>query len=608
MASPAEQVAAAFEQAQAYAASAQSNLTGFTSALNGAIYAAPSVSLTAAIPTPPELPAMPTLPDFGEIAYTLPTEPSLEPLADLPDLVVDEFNEVAPDLDYPNRPTLSYGAAPVIPVVGTVSMPDAPVMDAITAPEYLELSVITMAELDMHDDYLAKLQEIPTLELLTPTPYSYTRGPAYASALLESLKATLKARMAGGTGLNPAIEQAIWGRARDRETKIALANEAEISRNSTAFGFALPSGALAAQLRDAQQTYYGKLSGLSRDVAIKQAEMEVENLKQAISQGMELEVKLMDYATRMEQLAFDAAKVAAETAIQAYNAQIDRFKALLSAYQMYAAAYDTLIKGELAKVDVFKAQLQGEQVKVEMNKTMTDQLKIFTDAQMLKIKTYESQVSAANALVTLEQVKISAAGEQIKAYGAKINAETSKVEAYKAGIQAESGKVEIYKIKADAFSTIQGVKAEHARAQIARYSAIAQTRSAEWDGYRAKAEVEKSSVQAQAMQNSARLDGYKAAAAASESEANAQSRQWETSIKAYEAGQSLALQVGKINSDALIANRASQTDAAKAGAQVYAQLAASAYSMINAQASVSGADHTNFNFAGSTTTSAMPGG
>lgn len=608
MASPAEQVAASFTQAKAYADSAMSQLGGFTDALNSAIYAAPSISISGVMPAMPPLREMPELPTFEEIPFAPPASPMLAALPDLPDLEVSEFTEQAPEVNYPVRPTLNYGSAPVIPTIGEVTMPDAPMLDAIAAPEYLSLAVVEMEAINLHGDYLAKLETIPTLELLKPTAYSYTRGPAYASGLLSSLKATITARLAGGTGLSPAIEQAIWGRARDRETKIALANEAEVMRGSTAFGFALPSGVLAAQLREAQQTYYGKLSGLSRDVAIKQAEMEVENLKQTISQGMELESKLLDYSTRMEQLAFDAAKAAAESAIQAYNAQLDGFKALLSSYQIYAGAYDTIIKGELAKVDVFKARLQGEQTKADINKTMTEQLKAFTDVQMTKVKVYESQIAAANSLVNLEQVKISAVGEQIKAYGARVNAETSKVEAYKASVQAESSKVEIYKIQADAYNVISGVKAEHARAQIARYAAIAQTRSAEWDGYRAKADVEKSNVQAKAMQNSAKLEAFKAAAAASESEASANARQWEASIKSYEASQSLALQLGKINNDTLVANRASQTDAAKAGAQVYAQLAASAYSMIHAQAQVSGTDHTSFNFSGATTGSLMPGG
>lgn len=588
MSGPADQVAASFTQAKAYADAAQAKLGEFTSALNSAIYAAPSVSMSVTPPVMPPALTMPPVPEFGEISYVPPTAPMLGAIARLPDLTTLEFTEPAPAINYPERPTLNYGSAPVIPSVGTVSMPAAPTLDVVSAPDYLSLSAVTMDTINLHANYLDKLTDIPTLELLKPTPYSYTRSAAYGSELLSNLKATITARLAGGTGLSPAIEQAIWGRGRDRETKIALANEEEISRSSTAFGFALPSGTLAAQLREAQQTYYGKLSGLSRDISIKQADMEIENLKQTIAQGMELESKLLDYATRMEQLAFDAAKVAAESAIQSYNAQIDGFKALLASYQMYASAYDTLIKGELAKVDVFKAQLQGEQSKVEMNKTMTEQLKAFTDVQMTKVKIYEAQIAAANSLVNLEQVKISAAGEQIKAYSARVNAETSKVEAYKASVQAESSKVEIYKIKADAFGAVAGVKAEHARSQIARYSAIAQTRNAEWEGYRAIADAEKSRVQAQATQNSARLDAYKAAAAASEAVAAANAREWEVSIKSYEAGQSLALQVGKINTDALIANRSSQTEAAKAGAQVYAQLAASAFGMIHASASISG--------------------
>lgn len=67
--------------------------------------------------------------------------------------------------------------------------------------------------------------------------------------------------MNGGTGLAPAVEQAIWDRARSRETQTALANQTEVMRTSEALGFPLPSGVLASQLRAAQEDYYNKLSG-----------------------------------------------------------------------------------------------------------------------------------------------------------------------------------------------------------------------------------------------------------------------------------------------------------------------------------------------------------
>lgn len=82
----------------------------------------------------------------------------------------------------------------------------------------------------------------------------------------------------------------------------------------------------------------------------------------------------MDYAIRVEQMAFEMAKAAAESAIQIYNAGLDHFKVLVSKFQLYAQTYDTIMRGELARIDVYKAQLQGEQTKAEINSAKVQQL------------------------------------------------------------------------------------------------------------------------------------------------------------------------------------------------------------------------------------------
>lgn len=595
MSTPAEVVASAFAQAQSYASSAQASLVAFTDALNGSIYAPPTISVTwnsIAVPSLPSLPAVPTMPT---ITFTAPTAPADWVLAE-PAITIDDFTEAAPTLNLPNAPTITYGAVPSIPAVADVAIPAAPTLPTVAVPTFLALSTPTFAGIDLHTAYLAKLDNIPTLALVAPTPYSYALGAKYASTLLTTLQSILLTRLAGGTGLSPAVEQAIWDRGRSRETQIALGNEAEIMRSSEALGFPLPAGVLAAQLREAQQTFYDKLSGLSRDVSIKQADLEQENLKQTIAAGMDLEGKLVDYSFKLEELTYQSAKTMAENAIASYNSQVEQFKALLQAYNTYAAAYKVIIDGELAKVEVYKAQLQGEQTKAQVNLALVQQYKAQIEAGLSLVEIFKAQVGAANTLIELEKTKISAAGEQIRGYVAQVNAETAKVEAYKAGVQGESTKVEVYRVKADAFRAKAGAQGDKARAQIARFSALAQAKTVEWQGYTAKVEAERSRITALGAQSTALLEGYKAGAAAIEAEAGMHTRIFEAQIKDYEAGQSIALQAGKINGDFTIATNNARLEASKVGAQVFAQLTASAYGMIHAQAGVSASGGTSVSY------------
>lgn len=587
MASAAELVNQSFALAQDYAQNAQQQLDGFASALSSSVYAPPTVSVTWNSLAAPSLPGLPTVPTMPTIAFVAPTAPGEWALAE-PVIDIADFTEASPTLNLPAAPALSYGVAPVIPDVNDVTVPDAPTLPVVDAPTYLSLSTPTFGGVDLHQEYLDKLTDIPTLELVAPTPYSYIAGPQYASDLLNTLKSVLTARMAGGTGLPAAVEQAIWDRARSRETQVALSNEAEIMRASEAMGFQLPSGVLAAQLREAQQNYYDKLSGLSRDVAIKQAELEQENLKQTIASGMQLEGQLIDYSFKLEQLTFETAKATADNAVQVYNAQVEQFKALLSAYNTYATAYKTIMDAELSKVEVYKAELQAEQTKADVNQALVQQYRAQIEAGLSQVEIYKAQVGAANTLIQLEQARIGAAGEQIKAYVAQVNAETSKVEAYKAGVQAEATKVEVYRVKAQAFSARTGAQAEKARAEISRYSALAQAKEAQWRGYAAQVDAERSRIAALGTQSTALLEGYKAGAAAVESSAQMHTKVWESQIRQYEASQNIVVQTAKINGDWAIQANNARMEAAKAGTQVYAQLTSSAYGMMHTSAGISG--------------------
>lgn len=580
------QVAKSFDLANLYAYRATKRLTGFTDSLSDTIYAPPTISVKWDSIRPPII-------DWGADVPTMPVIEFREPgnvpanidLGDIHDIQVDDFNTPMPVLEFPSAPSIVIGTAPVIPQVGMVSVPDAPTITLPSAPTYLAISTRTFGGVDLHEDWLAKLEDVPELELVQPTPWSYQRGPAYASQLLENLKGVISQRILGGTGLNPAVEQALWDRARDRETQIAIANEQDTMRASEALGFALPPGVLAAQLRDARQVYHDKLSTLSRDISIKQAELEQENLKQAIAEGLQLESQLMDYAMKIEQMAFEAAQAVAENSIQLYNAGVERFKALLQGFETYAATYETIIKSELNKVEVYKAELEGEKIKADINSSLVQQYKAEIEGSMAVVEIYKAQIGGAQVLADLEKSKMEAAGEQLRAFVASINAETAKVEIYKASMSAEATKMEAYKTLAQAYQAKTGVQTEKARIAIARIDAMASVKGIEWDGYKARLSAETARIDALGKQSSVLSDSYRAGAAATTAKAEMAAKLWEAEIRQYEAITNVSMNVQKVNADIAMTANASRADAAKTGAQVYAQLVASAYGMINASAS-----------------------
>lgn len=584
---PAELVMDAYNRSVTMADNATQQLTGFVAALNSTIYAPPTLSVTWNAPAPPTPITVPDAPNLPGISFNAPTEPATTSVAGIDDITVDDFTAVAPTLSFGAAPTLSFGPTPLVPQVRDVSVPDAPQITLPQTPQFLVIATPAFGGVNLHEDWLEKLDDIPELNLMQPVPLRYERSAAYTSGFLANMQALLNERLRGGTGLDAAVEQALWDRARDRETQIALAGEAEVMRSAEAMGFSLPAGTLAAQLSDGRRAYYDKLSGLSRDIAIKQADLEQENLKQTIAAGIQLEAQLMDHAMKIEQLAFESAKAVAENAVQVYNAGVEYHRSLLASYQAYTASYKTVIDSEMTKVEIYKAQLQGEQTKAEINNSAVQQYKAQIEGAMAHVEIYKAQIGAANTLVQLEQSRLQAASEQIRAFVATVNAEVSKVEAYKATISAEVSKVEGYKALTQAYSAKAGAQAEKARVGIARFSAMSQHNANQWDGYRARVSAETARIEALSRQSSAMVDGYKIASMAASSHAELAARVWESNVKQYEGAQSIGIQTAKLNMDAALNASSARLDAAKTGAQIFAQQVASAYNIVNTSASIS---------------------
>lgn len=585
---PAEIVQDKYDRSIDLADAATDAVNGFQEALNASIYAPPTISVQWQTLAAPNLPPIPDLPELPEIDLQVPTGEPAALDATIGNVQIDDFDIAMPELNFPSAPALTIGQAPVLPEVRDVAIPDAPTIVLPDAPAFLALQTHTFGGINLHEDWLDKLDDIPTLSILQPAPFAYSPGARYASQLLDNLKAQLNARIQGGTGLAPAVEQAIWGRALDRETVVALAREQEVMRSAEALGFPLPSGVLAGQLQDARREYHDKLSGLSRDIAIKQAELEQANLQQATQLALQLESTLLEDTYKLEVLAIDAAKAAADNAIAAHNAAIEHFKALLAGYQAYASAYETVIRAELNKVEVFKALLSAEQTKADINKSLVERYKAEIDGSMAAVQIYQARIGAAKTLVELEGTRIQAGAEQVKAFVATVNAETAKADMYRAAVGAEGTKVEAFRALTGAYAAKAGAQAEKARVEIAKLGARVQAKGLEWDGWKARLSAASAEVEAAARKSSVIVDGYRIGASAAEAQAGAVSRIWESNIKQYEAGTNITFQAAKINNDAVIHTNDARMEAAKVGLTTSSQRLASAWAMVSASAQISG--------------------
>ena len=145
----------------------------------------------------------------------------------------------------------------------------------------------------------------------------------------------------GGTGINPAVENQIWQRGRDRVIAEGARADSQTLIQFTQRGYSLPSGAMTKLLQANRFEQLGKLQEQSRDVAIKQAEIELENLRFAVE-------KVVD--TRLRAIA---------TAADYIRAITNGFDSAVNIANQEAQAKAALMS---ATADLYRARLQRDEI------------------------------------------------------------------------------------------------------------------------------------------------------------------------------------------------------------------------------------------------------
>lgn len=201
-----------------------------------------------------------------------------------------------------------------------------------------------------------------------------TYFPRSTAALAAAEQWLENAISVGGTGIKAGVENQIWERARARELKEANRLEYEATSAFAARGFSLPPGALAGRLLEVQQEAQNKISAHSRDVAIEQAKMEVENVRFAIDHALRHRLNAINGALEYwkayllpEDIAARKAIATAEiknkfyhTALEYYNSQISLYgQRVRESGIFFDAANQAYMAQAQAKVGLGSAKAQA---------------------------------------------------------------------------------------------------------------------------------------------------------------------------------------------------------------------------------------------------------
>lgn len=152
-------------------------------------------------------------------------------------------------------------------------------------------------------------------------------------ALLESAQDWLAMAISqGGSGINATVEDQIWQRDRDRLTRAAASSSDEAVTEMAARGFPMPPGALNGRLMQIARERDSKIADQSRDRAIKTWEQEIENVKFAIGQVIDLRVRSIAAAGDYIRAMALAPQIASQLSVSSASAQANLISAASSFY------------------------------------------------------------------------------------------------------------------------------------------------------------------------------------------------------------------------------------------------------------------------------------
>lgn len=406
--------------------------------------------------------ALPTAPNIADIAIPDVNFNGVVPSFTPPDITISEppqFTTAEPTFSLPDPPDVDF---PVLtstpPAISDIALPTAPTYVLPDVPTITQVAIPAPPEYNLPDFE----GTFPTADLTPPDNTFVYVEPEYSSELAAQLQAKLSSDLTtGGSGLPEATEQAIYDRAVSRQQEEFDKAQTDIFNLFAARGFPLPPGALAGQMVELSARITQVREDLNNDILIQQSKLAQENTWHTIDKSIEYERDMVAHFNSVMTRALDAAKTSAMMAVEIFNARVEAYKGQLSAYQVMASVYETRIRAEVAKADLYRAQIEGAKAQVEVQMLYLEAYKSQIAGIQALIQMYATQMEAARIEADINRTQIQAYGALIEAYKAQVQAVTARYDAYAAQIRGEEARANMYKAQVDAYSArVAAYKAE----------------------------------------------------------------------------------------------------------------------------------------------------
>lgn len=542
----------------------------------------------------PPLPELPTLqaPDgLGSVAGELPAMSShaLPKLQDIPDAEageMPEFKIARPVLDLQTVPAIGAMVMPAEPTLDEWALPADPDVEKIPLPVLADITLPPVPQM-----------QFPTFSVSRPGAPAVNVDDMvmkyevadYVSPWLDKIQSEVLAGLQNGTGLSAANEDAIFGRARDRAMTEQRRAEQTAMTQFTARGFTMPAGPMMAAVEQARQAGRDSVAEVSREAAIKRAEWEIEHYRFLLGKMGDFEGMSQQFFLGQQRMLLDAAQAQLQSKVQTYNVLATIFQATMEGYKIDTEVYKAQIEAEVQRLRAYESQIAGVKAQSELNQ---QQVMVYSERQKalaLHVEIYKARIEALNTLEQRNLARIGVFKARVEAASSQMSAAATRAQAIATSNQAAAAPVQLYQADVSAYGERVRAYATQTEAKVSAAQLVAERNRDQLAAFQASVEADRQRVQSYVTRMEAQVGKYRADTEYMRATADIAGRVAETSIRSSEVMTSYALRSTEVLSKAteaaaqVVVGRAKLAqDKAISTGQVYASMAASAFGALHA--------------------------
>lgn len=527
----------------------------------------------------PDSPDVPDTPTYGTTSGVNLGAPPLPP-------------DLSIAINVPPAPTFTAPPKPNRPNINTdITLPNAPTINFGSAPSLRDIDLP-----DFKPPAMPVFSAIaPTFEVADPTMVLNWAEPVYQSEVLADLTAWVREHMQGGLGIPAAVEDALFARARERESAEAHRAVQEAVDTWAARGFTMPHGMLVKQTNAAHEQSRLKAAELNRDIWAEATKMQIESIRFAVQQGVALEQLIQNAHQNMCNRLFESAKFLAQGMLEVYRAKVSAFEARCKAFDALVAQYKAHVDGVMAYYEGFKAQIQGAIAQGQLNEQLVEVYKAGIMAEQAKVEVFASQMKAAAVEAEVIKAQFDGYRADVQAFAELVGAEKAKFDVYTAQVNGETAKAQVVEARVRGYAAQMQGYAAGAEVVLKQEQIVIENNRNKVQEFLAGIERFKAEAQKEMAFGQYEIEAFKGQVAAYEAGARMDAAHAELQVRVAESQQRTNIAFSemaqkhyeaKINEAVQRANIA--LESAKAQGQFSAQMAAGAMSALNVGASVTG--------------------